>query len=36
MKVDVAKYVAKGDTCHRMKARHLKSAGVLQPLSIPM
>jgi hypothetical protein len=36
MKVDVAKYVAECDTCHRMKARHLKSAGVLQPLSIPM
>jgi hypothetical protein len=34
MKVDIAKYVA--DTCHRMKASHLKSAGVLQPLSIPM
>jgi hypothetical protein len=36
MKVDIAKYVAKCDTCHRMKANHLKSAGVLQPLSIPM
>jgi hypothetical protein len=36
MKVDVAKYVAECDTCHRMKASHLKSAGVLQPLSIPM
>jgi hypothetical protein len=35
-KVDIAKYVAECDTCHRMKARHLKSAGVLQPLSIPM
>jgi hypothetical protein len=36
MKVDIAKYVGKCDTCHRMKASHLKSAGVLQPLSIPM
>jgi hypothetical protein len=36
MKVDIAKYVAECDTCHRTKARHLKSAGVLQPLSIPM
>jgi hypothetical protein len=29
MKVDIAKYVAECDTCHRMKASHLKSAGVL-------
>jgi hypothetical protein len=36
MKVDIAKYVAECDTCHRMKESHLKSAGVLQPLSIPM
>jgi hypothetical protein len=36
MKVDVAKYVAECDTCQRMKASHLKSAGVLQPLSIPI
>jgi hypothetical protein len=36
MKVDIAKYVAECDTCQRMKASHLKSAGVLQPLSIPM
>jgi hypothetical protein len=36
MKVDIAKYVAECDTCHRMKASHLKSAGVFQPLSIPM
>jgi hypothetical protein len=35
MKVDIAKYVAECDTCHRMKASHLKSAGVLQPLLIP-
>jgi hypothetical protein len=36
MKVDIAKYVAECDTCYRMKASHLKSAGVLQPLSISM
>jgi hypothetical protein len=36
MKVDIAKYVVECDTCHWMKASHLKSAGVLQPLSIPM
>jgi hypothetical protein len=36
MKVDIAKYVSECDTCHRMKAIQLKSAGVLQPLSIPM
>jgi hypothetical protein len=36
MKVDIAKYVSECDTYHRLKASHLKSAGVLQPLSIPM
>jgi hypothetical protein len=36
MKVDIVKYVAECDTCHWMKASHLKSAGVLQPLLIPM
>jgi IS30 family transposase len=36
MKVNIAKYVAECDTSHRMKISHLKSAGVLQPLSIPM
>jgi hypothetical protein len=36
MKVDIAKYVAECDICHQMIASHLKSAGVLQPLSIPM
>jgi hypothetical protein len=36
MKADIAKYVAECYTCHRMKASHLKSVGVLQPLSIPM
>jgi hypothetical protein len=32
MKVDIAMYVAECDTGHWMKASHLKSAGVLQPL----
>jgi hypothetical protein len=36
MKVDIAKYVVECDTCHRMKASHLKSACVLQPFSITM
>jgi hypothetical protein len=36
MKVDIAKYVAECDTCHRVKASHLKSDGVLQPLTIPL
>jgi hypothetical protein len=36
MNDDIAKHVAECDTCHRMKASHLKSAGVLQPLLIPM
>jgi hypothetical protein len=36
MKVDIAKYVDECDTCHWMKASHLKSVGVLQPLSIRM
>jgi hypothetical protein len=36
MKVDIAKYVAECDTCHRVKANYLKSAGVLQPLTIPL
>jgi hypothetical protein len=36
MKVDIAKYVVECDACHRVKASHLKSAGVLQPLTIPL
>ena len=35
MKVDVAEYVAKCQTCQVVKAEHLKPAGVLQPLFIP-
>jgi hypothetical protein len=35
MKREIAKYVSECDTCQRIKASHLKSAGSLQPLSIP-
>jgi len=35
MKREVTKYVSECDTCKRVKASHLKSAGPLQPLSIP-
>ena len=34
MKKEIAAYVAKCDNCCRVKAVHLKLAGVLQPLSI--
>jgi hypothetical protein len=35
MKREIAKYVSGCDTCKMIKASHLKSAGALQPLSIP-
>jgi hypothetical protein len=35
LKREIAKYVSECDTCQRIKASHLKSAGTLQPLSIP-
>jgi hypothetical protein len=35
-KVDIAKYVSECDTCHRMKASHLKSLDILQTFSITM
>ena len=35
MKKEIAAYVARCDTCCRVKAVHLKPAGSLQPLSIP-
>jgi hypothetical protein len=35
MKIEIAKYVARCDTCRRVKVVHLKSAGMLQPLPIP-
>jgi hypothetical protein len=35
MKKEIATYVARCDTCCRVKAIHMKPAGLLQPLSIP-
>jgi hypothetical protein len=35
MKGEVAEYVSGCDTCQRIKASHLKTAGQMQPLSIP-
>jgi hypothetical protein len=35
MKREIAKYVSECDICQRVKASHLKTAGILQPLSIP-
>jgi hypothetical protein len=35
MKREIAQYVSECDTCQRIKASNLKSAGALQPLSIP-
>jgi hypothetical protein len=35
MKRQISQYVSECDTCQRIKASHLKSAGALQPLSIP-
>jgi hypothetical protein len=35
MKIEIALYVAKCDTCRRVKAIHMKAAGPLQSLSIP-
>jgi hypothetical protein len=35
IKIKIARYVARCDTCRKVKAVHLKSAGMLQPLSIP-
>ena len=35
MKREIAKYVSECDTSRRVKARHLKPAGMLQSLSIP-
>jgi hypothetical protein len=35
MKREIAQYVSECDTCQRIKASHLKSAGALQPLAIP-
>jgi hypothetical protein len=35
MKIEIARYVARCDTCHKVKVVHLKSVGMLQPLPIP-
>jgi hypothetical protein len=35
MKIESARYVARCDTCRRVKAIHLKAAGPLQSLPIP-
>jgi hypothetical protein len=35
MKREITKYVAKCDTCQRVKADHLRPAKNLQPLNIP-
>jgi hypothetical protein len=35
MKIEIARYVARCDTCRRVKAIHMKTAGPLQSLPIP-
>ncbi|WVZ93410.1 hypothetical protein U9M48_039390 [Paspalum notatum var. saurae] len=35
MKREIAKYVSEYDMCQRVKADHLKPAGMLQPLAVP-
>jgi len=35
MKIEIAQYVAKCDTCQKVKAVHMKPGGELQPLPIP-
>jgi hypothetical protein len=35
MRREIAKYVSECDVCQRIKASHLKTSGMLQPLSIP-
>jgi hypothetical protein len=35
MKIEIVRYVAKCDTCRRVKAIHMKAIGPLQSLSIP-
>ena len=36
MKREIARYVAECDTCQRVKADHLRKAGLLNPLKIPV
>ena len=35
LKKEIAAYVARCDNCSRVKADHLKHAGLVQPLSVP-
>jgi hypothetical protein len=35
MKKEIAAYIARCDTCCRVKAIHMKPAGMVQPLSVP-
>jgi hypothetical protein len=35
MREDITEYVARCDTCQRVKAEHQRPAGLLQPLEIP-
>jgi hypothetical protein len=35
MKKEIAAYVARCDTCFRVKALHMRPMGLLQPLSVP-
>jgi hypothetical protein len=35
IKIEIARYVTKCDTCQKVKVVHLKSAGELQPFPIP-
>ena len=35
MKKEIVAYVARCDTCCRVKAIHMKPTGLLQPLSVP-
>jgi len=36
MRTDIAEYVAKCDTCRRIKAEHQRQVGLLKPLDIPV
>jgi len=35
MKIEIVRYVAKCDTCQRVRAVHLNSVGPLHPLLVP-
>jgi hypothetical protein len=35
MNIEIARYVARCDTCRRVKAKHMKTVGPLQSLPIP-